>query len=108
MSNRIKFKTERAKKVLGTTERPRLAVKKSNLHITAQVIDDSKGVTLAYAVSAKGLKNNIETAKLVGAEIGTKAKSAGVTKVIFDRRRYLYHGKVKALADAARAAGLEF
>jgi large subunit ribosomal protein L18 len=98
----------RAKKVKGTTERPRLAVHKSTRHITAQIIDDVRSVTLAYAVSGKEDKNNIETAKKVGADIAQKALSAGLKKVNFDRRRYLYHGKIKALADAARAGGLEF
>jgi large subunit ribosomal protein L18 len=100
--------SDRARKVKGTAERPRLAVHKSIRHITAQIINDEKAVTLAYAVSAKEDKNKIETAKKVGAEIAQKALAAGVKKVNFDRRRYLYHGKVKALADAARAGGLEF
>ncbi|GBR72351.1 50S ribosomal protein L18 [Candidatus Termititenax spirochaetophilus] len=106
--SRLKRTLNRAKKVLGTTERPRLAVHKSIRHITAQIIDDSKAVTLAYAVSGKEDKNNIETAKKVGADIAQKAAAKGIKKVNFDRRRYLYHGKVKALADAARGAGLEF
>ena len=99
---------DRARKVKGLPERPRLAVHKSLRHITAQVIDDTKSVTLAYAVSGKEDKNNIETAKKVGTAIAQKATAAGIKKVNFDRRRYLYHGKIKALADAARAAGLEF
>ncbi|MDR2431063.1 MAG: 50S ribosomal protein L18 [Candidatus Margulisbacteria bacterium] len=105
---RLKRTLDRARKVLGTAERPRLAVYKSLKHITAQVIDDSRAVTLAYAVSAKAEKNNIETARQLGAVIAQKAAAAGVKKVNFDRRRYLYHGKIKALADAARSAGLEF
>jgi large subunit ribosomal protein L18 len=100
--------SDRARKVKGTAERPRLAVHKSIRHITAQIINDEKAVTLAYVVSGKEDKNNIETAKKVGTEIAQKALAAGVKKVNFDRRRYLYHGKVKALADAARAGGLEF
>ena len=105
---RLNKVSSRAKKVRGTTERPRLAVHKSIRRITAQIIDDVKSVTLAYAVSGQEDKNNIETAKKVGAEIAQKALSVGLKKVNFDRRRYLYHGKVKALADAARAGGLEF
>jgi len=99
---------ERARKVKGTPERPRLAVYKSLRHITAQIIDDTKAVTLVYAVSGKDEKNNIETAKKLGAAVAQKAAAAGIKKVNFDRRHYLYHGKIKALADAARAAGLEF
>ncbi|MDR1997328.1 MAG: 50S ribosomal protein L18 [Candidatus Margulisbacteria bacterium] len=105
---RLKRTLNRAKKVLGTAERPRLAVHKSIRHITAQVVDDTRAVTLAYTVSAKEDKNNIETAQKVGTAIAQKAVAAGVKKVNFDRRRYLYHGKIKALADAARVAGLEF
>lgn len=105
---RIVRKLNRAKKVFGTAERPRLCVKKTLSHIIAQVINDDKGFTLAYAVSAKGEKNNIETAKKVGAALAKKAVAAGVTKVVFDRRDYYYHGKVKALAESAREAGLSF
>ncbi len=105
---RVKQKTNRAKKIIGTTARPRLAVKKTLRHLIAQVINDEKGVTLAYAVSAKGEKNNIETAKKVGTDIAKKATTAGVSAVVFDRRDYVYHGKIKALADAARAGGLKF
>ena len=105
---RLNKVSDRARKIKGTTERPRLSVHKSIRHITAQVIDDTKSVTLAYAVSGKGEKNNVETAKKVGEIVAQKALAAGIKKVNFDRRRYLYHGKVKALADAARAAGLEF
>ena len=105
---RIKAKLNRAKKVFGSTERPRLCVKKTLSHIIAQVINDETGTTLAYAVSAKGTKNNVETAKNVGTEIAKKAVAAGVSQVVFDRRDYLYHGKVKALADGAREAGLSF
>lgn len=99
---------DRAKKIKGTPERPRLAVYKSIRHITAQIIDDTKASTLVYAVSGKDEKNNIATAKKVGAVLAQRAVAAGIKKVNFDRRRYLYHGKIKALADAAREAGLEF
>ena len=105
---RIRKKLNRAKKVFGTEARPRLCVKKTLRHIIAQVINDDKGITLAYATSAKDTKNNIETAKVVGAEVAKKAIAAGVKEVVFDRRDYYYHGKVKALADSAREAGLSF
>lgn len=96
-------------------ERPRLTVHRSLKYIYAQVIDDNKGVTLAAASSLdkdlrKELKSHqsIDAAKKVGEAIAAKAKKAGVTKVMFDRGAYIYHGRVKALADAARAGGLEF
>lgn len=105
---RIKIKTDRAKKVYGTAERPRLAVHRSLRHIGGQLIDDDKGVTLVAAVSAKGTKNNIETAKKIGVELAAKAKTLGVKTIVFDRRRHLYHGRVKALADGIREGGLVF
>jgi large subunit ribosomal protein L18 len=98
------------KKVRGTAERPRLAVFRSNNHIYAQVIDDVAGRTIAAATTIKlgGATGNIDAAKKVGTEVAEKAKAAGVTKVVFDRGGFLYHGRVAALADAAREAGLEF
>jgi large subunit ribosomal protein L18 len=99
-------------KVTGTSERPRLAVFRSLKNIYAQVIDDSTGRTLAAASSrdkdagAKGA--NSAAAKAVGALIAKKAKDQGVTRVVFDRGGYQYHGNIKALADAARENGLEF
>ena len=97
-------------KVSGTAERPRLAVKKSLKYIYVQLIDDSSGKTVATASSkeadTKGA--NAAAAKAVGALIAKKAKDKGVTRVVFDRGGYLYHGNVKALADAARENGLEF
>jgi large subunit ribosomal protein L18 len=103
------------KKVFGTTEKPRLNVFRSLKHIYVQVIDDSSGKTIASASTAdKGLKgsvkigSNIEAAKSVGAEIAKKAVEKGVKQVIFDRGGYIYHGRVKALADAAREGGLDF
>jgi len=106
------------KKLMGTTERPRLNVYRSVNHIYAQVIDDAKGVTLVAATSVekgKGVKGdkrptggNVSSAKEVGKLIAERAKDKGINKVVFDRGGYLYHGRIKALADAARAAGLEF
>lgn len=100
------------KKVVGTTERPRLAVHRSNKHITAQVIDDSTGRTLAAASTVekdlRGSSGNKQGATAVGRLVAERAKSAGVSKVVFDRGGNLYHGRVAAVADAAREAGLEF
>ena len=97
-------------KMFGTAECPRLCVFRSNTNIYAQIIDDSKGVTLVSASSLElKTKNvNIEAATKVGESIAKKATKAGIKKVVFDRGGYLYHGRVKALADAARANGLEF
>ncbi|MBQ9020072.1 50S ribosomal protein L18 [Candidatus Saccharibacteria bacterium] len=97
-------------KIHGTAERPRLSVKISNLHITAQIIDDDKGVTLAYAttVGQKLSGTKTEKAAKIGEEIAKKAKMAKVTKVVFDRGAKLYAGRLSALADAARKEGLEF
>ena len=97
----------------GTDSKPRLNVFRSNANITAQIIDDEKGVTLVSASTLeKDLKitngGNVEAAKLIGAEIAKRAKKAKITKVVFDRGGYLYHGRVKALAEAARENGLEF
>ena len=99
-------------KITGTNERPRLAVFKSLKHIYVQVIDDATGKTIIAAstrdkdASAKGA--NAASAKAVGAAIAKKAKDKGITRVVFDRGGYLYHGNIKALADAARENGLEF
>ena len=98
-------------KVKGNKDLPRLNVFRSNSQIFAQVIDDEKGTTLVSSSSLNlKLKNggNVEGAKLVGTDIAKKAKKAGITKVVFDRGGYLYHGRVKALAEAARSEGLEF
>lgn len=102
----------------GTQERPRLAVFRSNMHVYAQIIDDTKCKTSCTLVSASTLQkevkdrlektNNVEAAKVVGEIIAKRALEKGITKVVFDRAGYIYHGKVKALADAAREAGLEF
>ena len=100
------------RKLSGTTERPRLAVFRSVAHIYAQVIDDSKGQTLVSASSVEkaGKTNggNVAAAKTIGKAIAQRAKDKGIQRVVFDRGGYQYHGRVKALADAAREAGLEF
>lgn len=100
-------------RLAGTTERPRLNVYRSNKHIYAQVIDDVKGVTLAQASTQdKGLgleaTSNVEAAAKVGETVAKLAVEKGVKAVVFDRGGYLFHGRVKALADAARENGLEF
>ncbi len=101
--------------ISGTTQRPRLAVYRSNMHIYAQIIDDEKQITLASASTADkevasklDKTNNVEAATLVGTVVAERAKAKGVEAVVFDRGGYVYHGKVKALADAAREAGLQF
>lgn len=103
------------KKVFGTPERPRLSVYRSLNHIYAQVIDDFHGKTIVAAStfdkdlsSEKGHKGNVSMAKKVGQLVAKKAITKGVKKVVFDRGGYLYHGRVKALAEGAREAGLEF
>ena len=98
-------------KISGTTEVPRLSVFRSNKNISCQIIDDENGVTLASASSLSlKLKNggNIEAATAVGKAIAEAAKKANITKVVFDRGGYLYHGRVEALANSARENGLEF
>lgn len=96
--------------VQGTSERPRLSVSISNLHVSAQIIDDEKGITLTSAttVGQKLTGSLTDKSTAIGTEIAKNAKKAKVTKVVFDRNGRLYHGRVKALADAARAEGLEF
>jgi large subunit ribosomal protein L18 len=103
------------KKVHGTAERPRLAVFRSNKHIVAQVIDDTTGRTLAAASSLeKDLRasgtpmGNVVASQKVGTLVAERAKQAGVVKVVFDRGGFIYHGRIAAVAEAARAAGLEF
>ncbi len=98
------------KNLAGTSERPRLTVYRSLKHIYAQVIDDDQGCTLvsASSVAMKAAGGNVESAKAVGAALAESAKAKGISKVCFDRNGRLYHGRVKALADAAREAGLEF
>ena len=111
-TGRAKRKLRIRKKISGTAERPRLTVFRSGSHIYAQVIDDVTGTTLASAsdlqktVAAEG--NKTDRAKSVGAAVASACKAKGIEKVVFDRNGYLYHGRVKALADAAREAGLSF
>ena len=123
MADKNKLKADRLerrrfrvrKNVFGTTERPRLSVFRSDKHIYAQLIDDHAGKTLIAISSAKGdvrgeMKNggNVAAAKKVGAAIAARAREMGVTKVAFDRGGRMYHGRVKALAEAAREGGLKF
>jgi large subunit ribosomal protein L18 len=112
---RLRIHERIRKKLSGTPARPRLAVFRSNKHIYAQVIDDAKGTTVTAASSLevdakKDLKNggNVAAAKAVGKLVAERAKAKGVEAVLFDRGGYIYHGRVKALADAAREAGLKF
>ena len=108
--NRLKRHKRVRVHVAGTKERPRLAVYRSLNHVYAQLIDDAGSHTLAAAstVALKAKGNGIAEAAKVGKEIAAKAKAAGVSSVVFDRGGFLYHGRIKALADAAREAGLEF
>jgi large subunit ribosomal protein L18 len=108
---RQRVHTRIRRRMTGTTERPRLNVYRSLNHIYVQVIDDSQGTTLVSASTvASKLKTggNVAAAKEVGKLIAERAKEKGISKVVFDRGGYLYHGRIKALADAAREAGLEF
>ena len=110
IDRRTRIKAHIRHKVSGTAQKPRLTVFRSNAQIYAQVIDDVKGVTLASA-SSLGLDEKVtktEQAAKVGALVAKVAQEAGVTEVVFDRNGYLYHGRVKQLADAAREAGLKF
>jgi large subunit ribosomal protein L18 len=111
---RQRVHTRIRKKLQGTTERPRLSVYRSLNNISVQIIDDHKGVTLLSASTLEGKKQgkkqggNVASAKEIGKVIAERAKEKGITKVVFDRGGYLYHGRVKALAEAAREAGLQF
>jgi large subunit ribosomal protein L18 len=112
---RLKRKKRIRKKISGSQERPRLSVFRSSKHIYAQVIDDLNGVTLVTASTMspeireqEKVKGKIEDAKRVGKIIADKAKAQGITRVVFDRNGFMYHGRVRALAAAAREAGLEF
>jgi len=112
---RAKRKKRIRKKVAGNPERPRLSVFRSDKHIYAQVIDDTQGATLVAASTkspeyreAEEPKGKVGAAGLVGQLIAQKAQAIGVTKVVFDRNGFIYHGRIRALADAAREAGLDF
>ena len=111
--SRLRRQARGRKKVAGTSERPRLVVTRSSKHITAQVVDDAVGKTLAYASSMEGdLRSEhgdkTEKAKLVGGRVAERAKAAGIDGVVFDRAGNKYHGRVAALADGAREGGLKF
>lgn len=112
LNRRAKIKRRIRKKISGTTLVPRLSVFRSNKQIYAQLIDDTKGITLVAASSYKNKAtdklNKIDQAAIVGKDIASKAVKAGVETVIFDRNGYLYHGRVKSLAESAREGGLKF
>lgn len=110
---RLKIKRRIRKKVAGATERPRMSVYRSNKQIYVQLVDDKLGHTLVAASSrdeeiATQKVTKIEQAALVGKSVASKAKEAGIEEVVFDRNGYLYHGRIKSLADAAREGGLKF
>lgn len=112
VNRRAKIKRRIRKKISGTSKMPRLSVFRSNKQIYAQIIDDIKGVTLASASSYKNKAadsvSKSEQAAIVGKELAEKALKAGIESVVFDRNGYLYHGRVKSLADSAREGGLKF
>jgi len=107
---RTRIKRSIRAKIAGTAERPRLSVYRSNSAVYAQLVDDLAGKTLFSATSytKDKVNNNIEAAKKVGLAIAAKAKAAGIEKVVFDRNGYLYHGRIKSLAEGAREGGLQF
>ena len=110
-SHNLKLRKNRVRsKVFGTTERPRLSVSISNLHVSAQIINDETSKTLVSATTVgKSIGNNLtEKATIIGTEIAHNAKKAKIKKVVFDRNGHIYHGRIKALAESARAGGLEF
>jgi large subunit ribosomal protein L18 len=112
--SRIRRHRRVRKKIHGTAERPRLAVFRSNKHVVAQVIDDDAGRTLAAASTAEadlrgaGSGSTVEAAARIGTLVAERAKAAGIDQVVFDRGGFIYHGRIAALAGAARDAGLEF
>jgi large subunit ribosomal protein L18 len=110
ISRKLRIKRSIRMKISGTSERPRLSVYRSNTAIYAQIIDDSKGQTLvaSYSKDTEIKGNTIEGATAVGKKIAEKALAAGISKVVFDRNGYLYHGKIKGLAEGAREGGLVF
>lgn len=115
LASRLRRKRSIRKRIFGTAERPRLCVFRSSLHMYAQVIDDDTGTTLAAASTQspeirdkREGKKKSEMAALVGALVAQKCQAANVTKVVFDRNGFIYHGRVKAVAEGAREGGLEF
>ena len=108
LSRRERIKFSIRKKLSGTAGRPRLTIFRSNSEIYAQIIDDTTKKTILSVSSLKATGTKTEKAKTVGAAIAEKAKAANITNVVFDRNGFLYHGRVKALADAARENGLQF
>ena len=111
-AQRVKRHTRVRGKISGTAERPRLAVYRSNAHISAQLIDDVNGVTLAsantYEAGFEGIGSNKEAARKVGATLAERALAKGISVVVFDRGGYIYHGRVSELAEGAREGGLKF
>lgn len=107
---RVRVKRGIRKKILGTTERPRLSVFRSNRHIYAQLIDDLNGVTVAAASSQADAPTGspVEQSKAIGLKLAENAKAAGIDSAVFDRNGFRYHGRVQALADGAREGGLQF
>jgi len=110
---RAKRKKRIRSRIIGTEEKPRLAIFRSNKHIYVQLVDDAKGHTIASASTCesekqKDLKPNIDGAKAVGQLIAKRAQAKNISKIVFDRGGYLYHGRIRALADSAREAGLKF
>ncbi|MEO0334835.1 MAG: 50S ribosomal protein L18 [Pseudomonadota bacterium] len=110
VTKRLKSRARIRKNVEGTADRPRLAVFRSTSHTYAQLIDDASGKTLAASStkSASQGKKNIDASKAVGADLAKKALEKNIKKVVFDRSGYVYHGRIKAVADGAREAGLDF
>jgi large subunit ribosomal protein L18 len=110
LERRERIKRSIRGRIAGTSERPRLSVFRSNKAIYAQIIDDTQGITLVSASSheLESTVNTVDTAKTVGQKLAEKALAGGVSTVVFDRNGYLYHGKVKALAEGAREGGLNF
>ena len=116
LARRLRIKAKVRKKVFGTPDRPRLSIYRSLKHVYAQIVDDTTGATLVTVSTLSedvrsqlnGLKGKIEPSKLVGKITAQKALEKNIKEVVFDRGGYLYHGRVKALADAAREAGLKF
>lgn len=109
---RLKRKVHIRKRIHGTAERPRMTITRSNKNITVQVINDDSGFTLASVSTLEkdllALKANVASGKKIGEEIGSRLKEKNIGSVVFDRNGYLYHGVVKAVADGARSAGIEF